>query len=54
MVPPGASRWLTDYSLPDGIIVGEYTGVMQRAYAAFGVRLLSVDYGPSDDAGVWH
>ena len=54
MAPPGASRWLTDYSLPDGIIVGEYTGVMQRAYAAFGVRLLSVDYGPSDDAGVWH
>eukprot|EP00966_Prymnesium_polylepis_P011125 255864-Prymnesium_polylepis.1 len=27
---------------------------MQRAYAAFGVRLLSVDYGPSDDADVWH
>ena len=54
MAPQSDSRWLTDFSLPDGIIVGEYTGEMQRAYAQRGITLLSVDYGPSDDPGVWH
>lgn len=45
----GVRRMLRDPGLPDGLIVGEYSGVLQRAYRELGVRMLSFDRGPSDD-----
>ena len=44
----------TDSSGPDGIIVGEYSGVMQAAFLRRGIRMITVDYGPSRVPGAWH
>lgn len=39
---------LTDSSEPVGVIVGEYSGVIQAAYAARGINMLTVDWRPAD------
>jgi hypothetical protein len=40
---------LADSSEPVGVIVGEYSGVIQAAYAARGIHMLTVDWRPADN-----
>lgn len=45
---------LADPYAPVGVIVGEFSGALQRAYAAVGIIMLTTDYRPTENVGGLH